>query len=229
MIFLRAVERKAKIRQKQKRGRKNVSLTNFSVAEKRAVAEQEETAKKTFWNSRSLGKCAFSRTDRRTLKEVEQFHGIKIKPIIEKLFLRFQDETLEVLDEGAGKSSFASGLRKSFGKNLNVTKTDIRSSFFSKTTKVKVMGLVKKFGKNRFHLVFSTAGGAEYSSLSKKALYQIVSVIKPGGVGVVGTNLVFSKTPLQLENLAKKFNITVKQLTGVGIVFTKNIGRKKKR
>ncbi|MDP2973708.1 MAG: hypothetical protein Q8N60_01525, partial [Candidatus Diapherotrites archaeon] len=137
-------------------------------------------------------------------------------------------ETIEVLDEAAGRSGFKHELEKLCGGSVRVTTTDVRSGNGWPDKVVDVMDLAdnkKGFGKNRFHLVVSTVGGALYGPLPEKAIFQIVSVLKPGGIGVVSAKI----SNERLKQLAKRFNLTIKQHYADSVVFSKNVGREKKR
>ena len=63
------------------------------------------------------------------------------------------------------------------------------------------------------------------ASVPDKALFQIVSVLKPGGIGIVSTPIMTRG----LLQLAKRFNISIQDTYGDSVIFTKNIGRSKKR
>lgn len=225
---MRARKRKAQIRQRQLRRRKNVSFRQLSVAERKKVAGQERRARADRWRSIK------EPLDSDSLLEVEGWHSIKFKPILKKLRSRFQGEKIEVLDEGAGRSSLKHELMQpEFGGNLQVTTTDVRQGNGWPDKRVNVMNLVKEFGKNRFHLVVSTVGGGTYTPLGEKAIFQMVSVLKPGGIGIVSTNIPDKKLVQvredRLAQLAKRFNITVRKRHADSVVFSKNFGRKKKR
>ncbi len=221
-------KRKMQIGQKQLRKRKNVSFKGLSHMERGRVASQEKEA-----NNRSWGRIK-EPLDANSLDAIEAFHKTKFKAVLGKLRSIFEGVTLEVLDEAAGRSSLKHELMQpEFGGNLNVTTTDLRRGNGWPNKVANVMGLVKKFGKNRFHLVVSTAGGGLYSPLTEKAFFQLVSVVKPGGIGMVdvrkpGSELVQPRVDM-IAQLARRFNVSIKQWNAYSIVFTKNFGRGKRK
>ncbi len=195
-----------------------MSFEQVSLEEKKLVAEQERKARNDHWKSFK------EPLDIDSLADVESWHNIKFKPVLQKLSKRFP-EKLEVLDEGTGRSSLKHELLKSeFGKKLNVTTTDVRRGTGWPDKEVNVMKLVDTFGKNKFHLVVSTVGGTIYTPLPEKAFFQIVSVLKPGGTGIVSTGL----STKRLKQLEKRFNISIKQFYGGNVVFSKNLARGKR-
>ena len=139
------------------------------------------------------------------MHDIERLAGVSFDSIIGKLRKKFPEQQLVGLDEGAGKSTLAAELRAKFG--LTVVQTDARPDFFATEThkRVNVVDLVKHFGKGKFHLAVSSFGGVNYSPLQEKALYQLVSVLKQGGIGIVGCKI----GPTDLFYLSKKLNITV--------------------
>ncbi|MCX6798619.1 MAG: class I SAM-dependent methyltransferase [Candidatus Diapherotrites archaeon] len=213
-------KRRMWIRQGQKRRRKNVSFASISHAERLEIAKQ---ARELYQSELFLsGVLGAKLRDQRNLAQIEGLHRVKFKEVVERLRGRFPNQRLEVLDEGAGRSDFGNQLvSKEFAGNMNVTRTDIRS-WTQADREVNVIGIVEEFGKGRFHLVVSSTGGAHSSPLPEKALFQIVSVLKPGGIGVVSTPL--AEAEKRLPQLAKRFNITIHQINAQGIVFTKNVG-----
>jgi len=211
-------KRRLQITQRQKRKRKNLSFSQVSLGEKKLVSAQEKKARQDNW------KTVKEPMDTDSLIDVEGWHNIKFKPVLQKLFKRFP-EKLEVLDEGTGRSSLKHELLKSeFGKKLNITTTDVRRGATWPDKKANIMELVDKFGKSKFHLVVSTVGGAMYSPLQEKAFFQIVSVLKPGGTGIVSTSI----PKKRLTELAKRFNLSIKQIYASSVVFSKNIAKGKR-
>lgn len=229
-------KRIAQIRQSQKRKRKNLSFKEIALAEKREIARQHKEALRKSWVSGKLY------LDTRSLSEIEGQQGIKFYGLIEKLRKNFPAEQIEVLNEGVGRSTLKQELMRGF-KNLNVTTTDIRRGKNWPDKIANVMELVEKFGKNRFHMIVSSFGGVSYTPLPEKALFQIVSVLRPRGIGAVSVPIMPES---KLYKLAKRLNITI-QKTMVGghvttyedymktenlvtsFVFTKNIGMRKKK
>ncbi|MBN2067295.1 MAG: hypothetical protein JW744_02410 [Candidatus Diapherotrites archaeon] len=206
--------RKQQINLRRKRARKNVSFRALTGEERRRVEEQELSAIRDTW---VRGKDAF---DVDGLLSVESLHNIKFKPLLQKLQKRFPFEKLGVLDEGAGRSSLKEELlRSELGKGLRITTTDVRKNVVPDRV-ANVLGLVGEFGKNKFHLVVSTAGGALYTPAGEKALFQIVSVLKPGGIGIVDTSI----SNERLHQLAKRLNFSIQKIHSHSVVFTKNFG-----
>lgn len=158
----------------------------------------------------------------RDLWAIEGKMGVMYKPIIEELRKRFPGERLEGLDEGGGASTFKKELMApKLSGNIKVTTTDVRK-LATVDAVVNVHGLVKRFGENRFHFVNSCFGGVAFSPCPQQALYQIVAVLKPGGIGVV--THAFSFAPKEfMEKLAKTLNISIiKQPKSYSLVFKKN-------
>ena len=217
-------QRIRQIRARQLRRRKNVSFKQLSLAEIKAVDRQGLEAIEKRWDGE------FSCDDRR-MEEIEKDFGEKFAPLLGELSKRFPGPVIRVLDEGAGRSQLKGQLKKiNAGKKIRVTRTDVREGFFWPDKVVNVIGLVKGdgkfrgFGKNRFHMVVSSAGGPAYSPVPEKALFQLVSVLKPGGIGLVNHAGISKK---RIYELAKRFNITIRKKKPRIIVFTKNYGRRK--
>ncbi len=142
-------------------------------------------------------------TNMRGLEEIEELHGLKEKkikngkPVVEgsgfigflgALRRRFPEQVIQVLDEGTGLSSFKPELlseaEKKFGAHtVRIETSDILPAP-SKEAHVEATPeeLVKRFGRNRFHLIVSTYGGMSYSMLHPLiGLSNIVAVLKEGG------------------------------------------------
>jgi hypothetical protein len=170
-------KRKAQIRQRQLKRKKNVSFKLFSAEENREIAKQKKSARGDVWKYRK------DKLDADTLVEVESQHGMKFKPLLKKLRAVFSDQKIEVLDEGSGKSSLKEELMEpKFGGNLHITTTDVRSGRGWPDKVVNVTDLVKEFGKNKFHFA----------------------------------------------ELERRLNFSIKKRYADSILFTKNIGRRKK-
>ncbi len=214
-----------------KKEKEKVLFHKLSASEEKSVAEQERRAKLFRTRLKWFGAIG------RNIHAIQHcIHGIKFKPIIKELRKKFPDQTLEVLDEGAGRSSLKRGLLWRF-KDLHVTTTDICKGIMWPMPKkpdviVNVVHLVERFGENRFHLVVSTGGGAWRSPVPEKAFFQIVSVLKPRGVGIIATGIPKER----LRQLAETFNINIQSFKSFesrgedcvnSIVFTKNTKKKK--
>ncbi len=215
------------IPQRRKRRAKNTSFKRLSAPEVQGVKAQQRGVILRFNEIKRAGAPVFD--DARSLAEIERFHSIKFKQLFAKLRSRFKGETLEVLDEGAGRSPLHSGLALlGFGGNIGATTTDIREDV-SPDVRVNAVELADRFGKGRFHLVVSTASGTLYSPVPEKAIFQVVSTLKPGGMGVITVRMPRHK----LDQLAQRFNISIGQVTPAlgsasSVVFTKNIGKIKR-
>lgn len=205
-------KRRFQIRQRQLRRIKNIALKTFSVEEEKRISASEREVLSGKWIETGS-----------TMEKIESFHGIKFASLFEELGKRFPGETITVIDEGCGPSTLKQGLLAIFGEKIKVITTDIRKGNNWPDERINVMQL-SKLGRNSTHLIISTYGGIVYPGLDEKALYQIVTALKPGGIGVVTTNLSSSKN---LPRLAKRLNITIRQIKGHSISFTKNTTRKK--
>ena len=214
---MQAKKRQEQIKQRRTRRRKMVSFQTLSLAERRQVEEI-----KSDW----IAGRRSSPSDLRNLKISRRTHDVKIKPLAQRLSKTFPGQKIEVLDEGAGRSSVKVDLMELFGENVNVTTTDLRPVGTKVDKVVGVVDLVKQFGKGKFHLVISTFGGVFYSPVPEKALFQVVSLLKPGGIGLVKINL----SQERLSEIAKTFNINIIQSKFPHkLVFVKNFVKKKKR
>lgn len=142
-------------------------------------------------------------TNKRRLEEIEELHGLKKKKLVNEkavvegsgfvgllgvLRQRFPGKVIQVLDEGTGLSTFKPELlseaERKFGAHaVRIETSDILPAP-SKEAHVQAAPeeLVKKFGRNRFHLIVSTYGGMSYSMLHPLiGLSNIVAVLKEGG------------------------------------------------
>ncbi len=212
------------IRQRQLRRRKNVSFKQLSVGEQKMVRNQQMR----LYGASLLGVTPYLERGR-GIRGIESLQQVNFNSLIGHLRRRFPSETIEVLDEGSGESSLKESLMKL--DNVTVTRTDVMAGPNWPDKHADVIDLVKVFGKNKFHLVNSCFGGAFHTPLKEKAIFQIVSVLKPGGVAIVITKL----PEEELKKLSKRFNISIKSTFGVEekmvyrVLFTKNFGRSKKR
>ncbi len=201
------------IRQRQLRRRKNVSFKGLSVVEQEKARQQPPSG-----------------VTHRTLGLVEELHGIKFSELIPQLRRIFPGETIEILDEGSGRSSLKIQLEPEFPRQIKITRSDMRPDV-SPDGVCNVLDLVKTFGKSRFHFVISTYGGSYFSPIPEKAFFQIVSVLKPKGIGLIITPL----PKEEIYKLAKRFNVTIQRFELLfpgparSIIFTKNLSGKKPR
>jgi SAM-dependent methyltransferase len=165
-------------------------------------------------------------TTGRDITAIESFHKIKFDDVFQKLFLRFPCQKIEVLDEACGYTNLKKDLRlKKYPKRLTVISSDIKKWGNTVDVVSNILGLEKKFGKNRFHLVVSTYGGASYSPLPEKALFQIVEILRPGGIGIISADIPRER----LDSLAKRFNISYQSKERLEtLIFTKNFARGKR-
>ena len=124
---------------------------------------------------------------KRRLDEINDDHNTDFKVEIANLQKRFPHGDVEVLNEACGQSSFASELS---GQEIRITNSDLfpRSSQ-PNFHQVSVHDLVEHFGKNRFHLVVSTRGGADWGGDARSAVSNIYGVLKPGGIAFISWTL----------------------------------------
>lgn len=212
------------MRQRRLRRKKNISFRQVSAAEQKLIKEQEID-----WQP-PLG--AKTITDR-SLEDIERVHSISFDGIFAKLFSRFARKKIYVLDEGCGGSNIRDldylG-KKNYARNLEIFRSDFAMDGKHIDKKVNVLGLQSGFGNGAFHLVVSTYGGVAYSPLPEKALFQVVSVLVPGGIGIVTCGI----SEERLRALEKRFGIKINKTAKQGpedsnrtIIFTKNFGRRK--
>ncbi|MFH0955571.1 MAG: hypothetical protein V1777_05690 [Candidatus Micrarchaeota archaeon] len=193
-----------KLQQQWKARQKRRKLLVLSPTERKKVNYSQKKMEEIPWGQDEV------RPDTRSLKEVNAEHNVDFMVRLRELKQRFRNQTLEVLDEAAGKSTFATQLteeaNREFGPNaIRITRTDIREKGLSglKIDRVPVERLVEKYGKNRFHLVVSTLGGPNYTSITSiKALANIIEVLKPGGEARVKTQFT---DPSVIRNLKKRY------------------------
>lgn len=160
---------------------------------------------------------------KRRLIEVEVRHEKDFTRIVADLRRRFKNRQIEVLDEGAGNSTFIEELSgKSPAGTINGTKTDIRYGSGKDPNAISPEQLVDHFGKERFHLIVSTFGGTTYTSISQeKALANIIQCLKTGGMAsiVLGNNDFFTHgrkfdaaTIEKMRKLYPHIQITVREI-----------------
>lgn len=180
MPTVRKIQMKRK--QKQNAWKKRQGLRRVSGSDRKRIKEAKECVDIVQWSDGIV-------QDTRPLTEIESMHRVRFINRIEALRRRFKNERIEVLDEGAGNSSFARELREKaknkFGPNsIRITRTDTRTRGVPVLELVNTSPerLVETFGKNRFHLVVSTYGGIHHGKVKDlNILANIIEVLKPGG------------------------------------------------
>ncbi len=194
-------------RQKLRRKKKKESAIKLSIADFRKLRKIKIRS-----DSATLGDIFSDRS----LDEINQIHRMNILDYLQYLRRRFKNQTLEVLDEGARGGGLAKELQekanKEFGPNAaRVIAADIRNFTASGVQNVAAEELVKRFGKDRFHLIISTHGGGSYTQFEKiKVLSNIVAALKPGGMATIAMRLQIAERPV-LEKLQKLWpNISIK-------------------
>jgi len=200
----RILELRKKQRLREKR-RKNASLTQ---KERVQIARLKEI-------SRIRGDYC----SERVLADVNKEHKKKFEEIAKMLAAKFPGQVIEALDEGTGRRFFYRDLssESGLGENLRTTRTDIDKKHCEANGLVLASPeeLVSKFGRNKFHLVVSTFGGANYTQVSPaKAVANIIEVLKPGGMAsIVSQNNLDGGNQIDLASVRKVLknyrNITV--------------------
>jgi hypothetical protein len=199
-----------------------------------------EVRKRVFsgdWGGIHMRQAIGSFGEPRKLEEVELSHRLKkmryrtfwegggnsvtgpgFLPTLRHLRRKFPGETLQVLDEGSGGSSFGRELQeqavKAFGKeSIRIFESDAypRTKYGSGVHDLRTLvaatpeELVKEFGPEKFHLIVSTHGGINYTPLPKiKGLVNIAIVLKSGGearIKISGTQLHAPKVLKAVERL----------------------------
>ncbi|MCR4368846.1 MAG: hypothetical protein NUV67_02985 [archaeon] len=132
----------------------------------------------------------------RTLKDTNDAHNKNFRKITEELSRAFPGETLNVVLEGNGDSSFGYELNR--GRDgttkVNVIRTDISPSSPVEHN-IFPEELAKKIPANSAHLVVSTFGGVTYTKVSQeKAIANIIHILKPGGIASIATAETFEFT-----------------------------------
>ena len=197
---------------------KKKPVKRLSEEEKRKAEEQERAAIEDSWIT-----IKRESLDADSLSEIESWHKVDFSTILRRIRRRFPRQRLEILNEGAGRSSLKKELLKpEFGGNMHVTTTDVRSKVRPDEV-VNVLELVKRFGENHFHFIVSSRGGMLYSPFPERALQQAVDVLKPNGIGVVSLGKIPKR---RMKNIEGKFGIKILQWHAGAIVFTKLPKRK---
>ena len=191
LIMPTAKSKRFQNKQREKRKRKRQKLVGLSKRDLRALELQRLVYRPDFFKSGNS----------RTLAEVNSFHRKDFVKIIHDLKRNFPNEQLEVLDEGAGNSSFGKELQENVktqtGLEINVTRTDLQGVADSRPHSPQE--LFKHFGRNKFHLIVSTFGGTTYSHSIQKSVSNLISVLKPGGVA----SLLLQGSKERLEQIKK--------------------------
>ncbi|MFQ5406119.1 MAG: methyltransferase domain-containing protein [Candidatus Micrarchaeia archaeon] len=129
----------------------------------------------------------------RTLREVNRMHGRNFEKIIKEMITQFkasEKKPLNVLDEGCGESTFIIELKKKFKDKINAVALDVkpipkmREHCNANNISYKIWrvgALSKKFPKEHFHLIVSTAGGLFHSPTPAQALREALKVTKKRG------------------------------------------------
>lgn len=181
---MNARQRKTQIRQQQNRREKRRKLRTLTPEEWARVNEVKRNQHVYVKESRAGRGCFTCRT----LSAVNEAHEKDFAAIVESISKRFPNQTIEVLDEGSGESTFFKELPEKLKEKcaVNVTRTDIdpeiQSTQQSQVVHCNPEELFKRFGADRFHLAVTTFGGTNYTVGSQaKAIANIISVLKPGG------------------------------------------------
>lgn len=144
----------------------------------------------------------------RSLSDVNYHHQKDFARIIIELSGRFSGEKIMVLNEGAGQSTFKQDLERELkGKvKMQIVTTDIQKAHNPDAVTVPEE-LVKKFGRNSFHLVESAFGGVYHTRLfpPKKAISNVIEILKPGGMASV-IIIMDHKIESELGAFLKKYN-----------------------
>lgn len=121
----------------------------------------------------------------RDLREINHLHQKDFAKTIIDLSRKFPGETIRVLNEGAGSSTFKGDLEKELKDTvkMQIITTDIQRAHKPDVIAVPEE-LAKIFGINSFHLVESTHGGIYHTKLypPKKAIANVIEILKPGGI-----------------------------------------------
>lgn len=203
------------------------------LKKKRLIRDQKLKAKKKRNNYLGLSKRDFEDIKRNrdfaatlnsrynSLAEVCKLHGIDFPGLIKELKKQFPGQRIEVLDEGAGKSTFAKELTETANReigedSLNVTKTDIIGNPEKQVIEASPEQLLQRFGPEKFHFVSSTFSGMHSTHLDfGKGMENILRVLKPGGKASILVSkkdlLVLDRLEDQLDRWAKRHsNISFK-------------------
>ncbi|HZX19744.1 MAG TPA: hypothetical protein VFF13_01890 [archaeon] len=152
----------------------------LSTKEKKII----EKRKQSFEGSKPLEYVAPDRN----LHDINFHHQKDFVNEIIGLSKRFPGETIRILNEGVGQSTFKRDLeRKLQGKvKMQIVTTDIQKAHKPDVVAVPEE-LAKTFGRNSFHLVESTFGGVYHTPLfpPKKAISNVIEILKPGGLASV--------------------------------------------
>ena len=206
-------QRRSNLRKQQLRRKKRRTLTTLTQSQKNEIYRFKREGQ---FLKAMLGHGA---TDRK-LKEVDREHNKNFAEIIEGLSRAFPKETINVVSEGNGMSSFGHDLQKSLhGKaKIKVIRTDI-DPYVPAEHKIFPGELSRKVPSNSVHLVVSTFGGVTYTKVSQEnAIANIIHILKPGGIASIATADTFEFTGgrsvdrYDLWRIEQRFrNITIKE------------------
>ena len=152
--------------------------------------KSEKRNKKIFGYDKRRG------TESRNFDEVDEEHGFRIIDLAIEAGKNNPGKYFDFLDEGTGLSAFPIGFKNKFeaetGRKARMHMTDINPKINQGVKKgVTLLSpefLVEKFGKNRFDFIVSTQGGVTFTKGSRlKAVANIVSALKPGGIASILT------------------------------------------
>ncbi len=179
------LKRQRILRKKSYAKRKRGSLARLNSQE----MERLKKFKENCWRHTIFG----TGTTDRSLDTINKIHKKDFGKIVEALKQKFPHETIKVLSEGAGESSFAMELVENKSK-VKVTRTDI---LYRPETNMNLSPeeLLKRFGKQSFHLIESTFGGLTYTTINQeKALVNIIQLLKPGGIASIASTYSYEFT-----------------------------------
>jgi|GEM_PF-4444647 len=182
-------------RRKRERAKQRKKLLALTPDEEASISEvrrnQAEYEKGWVSSPRTRGE------DRRNLQMADEEHrraapgGTRTGDLLDDLRMlsnRFPNQTIRVYDDGTGHSTYAQDLAekaKEEGIKVEVVKSDIRPDMKGVDDTV-AEELVKRYGRESFHMVLSTYGGIMYTrGNQRKALANIVEVMKPGGMASI--------------------------------------------
>jgi len=116
---------------------------------------------------------------RRTMDQVNDDHGVDFQGIVRELKKQFPEDTLEILVEGCGESTFGSELQQPGVKitRSDVIKWDEQEDFHN----VSIHDLYQHFGEKRFHLIVSTRAGLDCGGDHPHSIANMFMVLKNGG------------------------------------------------
>ena len=185
-------QRRANIHKRQLRREKRRKLVELTSNEKRRLSQFKIVNRAILYLFGNI-------ESNNSLDRINRIHKKNFALIAKNLHKKFPGETLVVVSEGAGRSSFGRELEKELTgeARVEIIRTDLDQSV-NPTFYVSPEELSKKIPANSAHIVESTYGGSTYTKISQeKAIANIIHILKPGGVASVATLDVFEfgKTP----------------------------------